>query len=45
MPIEVIVVEQADYDAWAQKAQTAGAEEAHKYMTAKLEAKGQLAQQ
>jgi len=44
MPIEVIVVEQADYDAWAQKAQTAGVEEAHKYMTAKLEAKGQLAQ-
>jgi cytochrome c oxidase subunit 2 len=45
MPIEVIVVEQADYDAWAQKAQTAGAEEAHKFMTARLEAKGQLAQQ
>jgi heme/copper-type cytochrome/quinol oxidase subunit 2 len=45
MPIEVIVVEQADYDAWAQKAQTAGVEEAHKYMTAKLEAKGRLAQQ
>ena len=44
MPIEVTVVEQADYDAWAQKAQTAGVEEAHKYMTARLEAKGQLAQ-
>ena len=45
MPIEVIVLEQADYDAWAQKAQTAGAEEAQKFMTARLEAKGQLAQQ
>jgi cytochrome c oxidase subunit 2 len=45
MPIEVIVLEQADYDAWAQKAQTAGAEEAHKYMTARLEAKNKLAQQ
>ena len=45
MPIEVhVVVEQADYDAWAQKAQTAGVEEAHKFMTARLEAKGQLAQ-
>jgi len=45
MPIEVVVVEQADYDAWSQKAQTAGAEEAHKFMTARLEAKAQLAQQ
>ena len=44
MPIEVIVLEQADYDAWAQKAQTAGADEAHKFMTAKLEARAQLAQ-
>jgi cytochrome c oxidase subunit 2 len=44
MPIEVTVVEQADYDAWAQKAQTAGVEEAHKYMTARLEAKNRLAQ-
>ena len=44
MPIEVVVVEEADYQAWAQKAQTAGVEEAHKFMTARLEAKGQLAQ-
>ena len=44
MPIEVIVVEQADYDAWTKTVQTAGVEEAHKFMTARLEAKGQLAQ-
>ena len=44
MPIEVVVVEEADYKAWAEKAQTAGAEEAHKFMTARLEAKAQLAQ-
>jgi cytochrome c oxidase subunit II len=45
MPIEVVVVEEADYQAWAQKAQTAGVEEAQKFMTARLTAKGQLAQQ
>jgi cytochrome c oxidase subunit 2 len=44
MPIEVQVVTQADYDAWVQKVQTAGVEEAHKFMTATLKAKGQLAQ-
>lgn len=44
MPIEVIAVEQADYDAWAQKAQTAGVEEANKFMTARLATTGKLAQ-
>ena len=44
MPIEVHVVSQADYDAWAKKIQTAGAEEAREFLFAMLKAKGQLAQ-
>jgi cytochrome c oxidase subunit II len=44
MPIEVHVVAQADYDAWAQKVQTAGAAEARNFLFAMLKAKGQLAQ-
>ena len=43
MPIEVHVVAQADYDAWVAKIQTAGAEEARKFLFAMLKAKGQLA--
>lgn len=44
MPIEVHVVSQADYDAWAEKIKTAGADEARSYLFALLKAKGQLAQ-
>jgi cytochrome c oxidase subunit 2 len=44
MPIEVHVVSEADFNAWAEKAKTAGIEEAHKFMIARLKAKGQLAQ-
>ncbi|MGE3830639.1 MAG: cytochrome c oxidase subunit II [Parvibaculaceae bacterium] len=44
MPIEVHVVSQADFDAWAAKIKTAGADEARKYLFALLKAKGQLAQ-
>jgi cytochrome c oxidase subunit 2 len=43
MPIEVHVVSQADFDAWAAKIKTAGADEARKYLFALLKAKGQLA--
>lgn len=43
MPIEVHVVSQADYDAWATKVQTASAEEARDYLFAMLKAKGLLA--
>ena len=43
MPIEVHVVSEADFAAWAQKAQTAGIEEARDYLFAMLKAKGQLA--
>jgi cytochrome c oxidase subunit 2 len=44
MPIEVRVVSDAEYQEWAEKVKTAGAPAAHRYMTAKLKAKGQLAQ-
>jgi cytochrome c oxidase subunit II len=44
MPIELHAVAQADYDAWAQKVQTAGAAEARDFLFAMLKAKGQLAQ-
>jgi cytochrome c oxidase subunit 2 len=44
MPIEVHVVSQADFDAWANKAKTAGIEQARDFLYAMLKAKGQLAQ-
>jgi cytochrome c oxidase subunit 2 len=44
MPIEVHVVSEADFAAWAQKAQTAGIEEARDFLFAMLKSKGQLAQ-
>jgi cytochrome c oxidase subunit 2 len=44
MPIEVHVVSQADFDAWAAKAKTAGAEEARDHLHAMLRAKGLMAQ-
>jgi cytochrome c oxidase subunit 2 len=44
MPIEVHVVPQADFDAWAQKIKTAGADEARNLLMARLKAEGQLAQ-
>ncbi len=44
MPIEVHVVSQADYDAWANKAKTASAAEARDFLFAMLKTKGQLAQ-
>jgi cytochrome c oxidase subunit II len=44
MPIEVHVVSQADYDAWANKAKTASIEEARDFLFAMLKAQGQLAQ-
>jgi cytochrome c oxidase subunit II len=43
MPIEVHVVSQADYDAWAAKVQTASVEEARDFLFAMLKAKGLLA--
>jgi cytochrome c oxidase subunit II len=43
MPIEVHVVSQADFDAWAEKVKTAGVEEARDFLFAMLKAKGQLA--
>ncbi len=43
MPIEVHVVSQPDFDAWAAKVQTASAEEARDYLFAMLKAQGQLA--
>lgn len=45
MPIEVHVVSQDKYDAWAKTAQTAGIEEAYKYLASAEAASGQLAQQ
>jgi cytochrome c oxidase subunit 2 len=44
MPIEVHVVSQDKYDAWAKTAQTAGLEEAYKYLASAEAADGQLAQ-
>lgn len=44
MPIEVHVVSEADFNAWADKAKTAGIEQARDYLFAMLKAKGQLAQ-
>jgi cytochrome c oxidase subunit II len=44
MPIEVHVVSQADFDAWANKAKTASIEEARDFLFAMLKAEGQLAQ-
>jgi len=44
MPIEVHVVSQEKYDAWAKTAQTAGIEEAYKYLASAEAASGQLAQ-
>ncbi|MGQ0486083.1 MAG: cytochrome c oxidase subunit II [Hyphomicrobiales bacterium] len=43
MPIEVRVVSEAGYNAWAEKAKTAGIEEAHRFMIAMLKAKGLMA--
>ncbi len=43
MPIEVHVVPQADFDAWAEKAKTASIEEARDFLYAMLKANGQLA--
>ena len=44
MPIEVHVVSEADFAAWAEKIKTASAEEARDFLFAMLKAKGQLAQ-
>jgi len=44
MPIEVHVVSQADFDAWAEKIKTAGADEARTFLMARLKAEGQVAQ-
>jgi cytochrome c oxidase subunit II len=44
MPIEVHVVAEADFNAWAEKAKTASIEEARDFLFAMLKAKGQLAQ-
>lgn len=44
MPIEVHVVSEADYNAWAEKAKTASIQEARDQLFAMLKAKGQLAQ-
>ena len=44
MPIEVHVVSETDFAAWAEKIKTASAEEARDYLFAMLRAKGQLAQ-
>ena len=44
MPIEVHVVSQADFDAWAAKIKTAGADEARSFLMARLKAEGQVAQ-
>ncbi len=44
MPIEVHVVSQEDFDAWAAKIKTASAEEARDFLFAMLKAEGQLAQ-
>lgn len=44
MPIEVHVVSQADFDAWATKVKTASVEEARDFLFAMLKAEGQLAQ-
>lgn len=44
MPIEVHVVSQADFDAWANKVKTASVEEARDFLFAMLKSKGQLAQ-
>jgi cytochrome c oxidase subunit II len=44
MPIEVHVVSEADFNAWAEKAKTAGIEQARDYLFALLKSKGQLAQ-
>ena len=44
MPIEVHVVSEADFAAWAEKIKTASIEEARDYLFAMLKAKGQLAQ-
>jgi cytochrome c oxidase subunit II len=44
MPIEVHVVSETDFAAWAEKIKTASAEEARVYLFAMLRAKGQLAQ-
>jgi cytochrome c oxidase subunit 2 len=45
MPIEVHVVSAADFDAWAAKIKTAGADEARCYLFALLKSKDQLAAQ
>ena len=44
MPIEVHVVSEADFAAWAEKIKTASAEEARDFLFAMLKAEGQLAQ-
>ena len=44
MPIEVHAVSQQEYDTWAKTAQTAGLEEAYKYLASAEAASGQLAQ-
>lgn len=44
MPIEVHVVSQSDFDAWANKVKTASIEEARDFLFAMLKSEGQLAQ-
>lgn len=44
MPIEVHVVSQQEFDTWAKTAQTAGLDEAYKYLASAEAADGQLAQ-
>ena len=45
MPIEVHVVSEQDFNAWAEKIKTAGADEARSTLFALLKTKGKLAQQ
>ncbi len=44
MPIEVKVVSEADFTAWAEKVKTAGAEEARKFLAERTASKSKLAQ-
>jgi len=44
MPIEVRVVSEADFNAWAEKVKTAGAEEARKFLAERMASKSRVAQ-
>jgi cytochrome c oxidase subunit 2 len=44
MPIEVHVVSEADFNAWAEKVKTAGAEEARKFLAERTASKSKVAQ-